>query len=278
MQKIQSGGNARYMQKLGIVRNMINQQESGSTRDQMVMDELCSLLKRGCTLEEFKNAAQEFMTQEESDAPDIDNEFFSLIGLQGWSAIHSACSQNNTEVVEYLVNKRRVNPNLRGKDNWSPLEIAIQSGFFQLANLLLDDKRTQVNQVNSDMRGSALHLAAKSGYLPICQILLLKNVDLSIRDSNGLLAKQVTSNPQVKNLIEKYEEQRGKPQAQADASTIIYEEIKEEYEEDDEGTAALVTGGRRSMHHDSPKDASGGAVVTALATSMMSGGPNSPMI
>lgn len=49
----------------------------------MVMDELCSLLKRGCTLEELKNAAIEFMTQEESkgDAPDIDNDFCSLIGL-----------------------------------------------------------------------------------------------------------------------------------------------------------------------------------------------------
>jgi ankyrin repeat protein len=82
-----------------------------------------------------------------------------------------------------------VNPNLKGKDDWSPLEIAIQSGFFQLVNLVLEDKRTHINTVNSDIRGSMLHLAAKSGYLPICQILLLKGVDLAIRDANGLLAK-----------------------------------------------------------------------------------------
>jgi hypothetical protein len=37
---------------------------------------------------------------------------------------------------------------------------------------------------------------------------LLKGVDLAIRDSNGLLAKQVASNAQIKNLIEKYEEQK----------------------------------------------------------------------
>jgi len=61
--------------------------------------------------------------------------------------------------------------------------------------MLLEDKRTQINTVSSDIRGSSLHLAAKSGYLPICQILLLKGVDLAIRDANGLLAKQVTSNP-----------------------------------------------------------------------------------
>ena len=82
-----------------------------------------------------------------------------------------------------------MNPNLKGKDDWSPLEIAIQSGFFQLVNLVLEDKRTHINTVNSDIRGSMLHLAAKSGYLPICQILLLKGVDLAIRDANGLLAK-----------------------------------------------------------------------------------------
>lgn len=109
--------------------------------------------------------------------------------------MHAACSSNNIELADYLISKRRVNPNIKGKDNWSPLEITMQSGFFQLANILLEDKRTLVNQVNSEMRGSALHLAAKSGYLPICQILLLKGIDLSICDANGLLAKQVTSNP-----------------------------------------------------------------------------------
>lgn len=82
-----------------------------------------------------------------------------------------------------------MNPNIKGKDDWTPLEIAIQSRFFQLTNLILDDKRTQINAVNSDQRGSALHIAAKSGDLQICQILLLKGVDFSIRDGNGLLAK-----------------------------------------------------------------------------------------
>jgi ankyrin repeat protein len=53
-----------------------------------------------------------------------------VIGTLGWGVIHAACSSNNAEVVEYLINKRRVNPNLKGKDDWSPLEISIYSGFF----------------------------------------------------------------------------------------------------------------------------------------------------
>jgi ankyrin repeat protein len=73
--------------------------------------------------------------------------------------------------------------------------------------MLLDDKRIKINEVNSDDRGSALHIAAKSNYLPICQVLLLKGSDLTIKDKDGLLAKQVTTNPMIKNLIEKYESQ-----------------------------------------------------------------------
>lgn len=71
--------------------------------------------------------------------------------------------------------------------------------------MLLNDKRSKINAVNAEDRGSALHIAAKSNYLPICQILLLKGIDLNIKDKDGLLAKQVTTNPMIKNLIEKYE-------------------------------------------------------------------------
>lgn len=191
--------NPRYMQKLGIVRNMINQESlqiGAAKRDQIVVDELCNMIRKGCTLAEFKKAAKEFMNTDEerkegdvSPQQEIDLEFFSTLGTQGWSALHAAVTQNNLELVEYLLTKKRVNPNIKGKDDWSPLEIAIQSGFFQMVNLLLEDKRTQVNSVNNSTRGSVLHLAAKSGYLPVCQVLLLKGVDLGIRDVNGLLAK-----------------------------------------------------------------------------------------
>ena len=58
--------------------------------------------------------------------------------------------------------------------------------------MLLEDKRLSVNIVANEDRGSALHMAAKSNYLPICQFLLLKGINLNIKDKDGLLAKQVT--------------------------------------------------------------------------------------
>ncbi len=106
--------NPRYLQKLGIVRNMISQQEAaageGATRDQIVVDEVCKKVRDGCTLREFKKWCEELYFQEEVKGEgadqEINNEFYSIIGSQGWGLLHAACSSNNTEIVEYIINKK----------------------------------------------------------------------------------------------------------------------------------------------------------------------------
>jgi ankyrin repeat protein len=56
---------------------------------------------------------------------------------------------------------------VQGKNNWTPLEIAVQSGFFQIVNIILNSTKTLINTISAE-RGTALHIAAKSNYLPIC--------------------------------------------------------------------------------------------------------------
>lgn len=129
---------------------------------------------------------------------------------------------------------RRVNPNILGKDNWSPLEIAVQSGFFQIVDILLKDKRTKINEINKIDRGSALHLAAKSNYLPIVQILLLSGIDLTLKDSSGKLAKELTNQEPIRFLIEKYEKLEKRMSNQQ-----LIEEIKEEEFENDEEEGSM---------------------------------------
>ena len=51
------------MQKLGLMRNMINKEAlavGGATKDQKYVDELCNIIRKGCSLVEFKNACIEF--------------------------------------------------------------------------------------------------------------------------------------------------------------------------------------------------------------------------
>ena len=63
------------------------------------------------------------------------------MGSSGFNCLHAACGSGNIEITEYLLFKGKVNPNILGKDGWSPLEIAVQTGVIEIVQLLLKDKR-----------------------------------------------------------------------------------------------------------------------------------------
>lgn len=90
------------------------------------------------------------------------------MGTKGFNCLHAACSSGNIEIAKYLLNVKRVNPNTPGIDFWTPLEIAAQTGVFEIVDLLLQDPRTKVQLSQQINRGSPLHIAAQSGFFKIC--------------------------------------------------------------------------------------------------------------
>jgi len=90
-----------------------------------------------------------------------------------------ACSVGNESIVNYLVFKKHVDPNAKGQDDWAPLEIACWNGQPRIVDMLLKDKRTNLN-CNHPVRGSCLHLAAKKDHFQICQVLLLRGIDVTL--------------------------------------------------------------------------------------------------
>jgi hypothetical protein len=52
-------------------------------------------------------------------------------------------------------------------DAWTALEMAAQTDAHEILQVLLSDKRTEVN-LASQVRGSALHLAARVGSFKSC--------------------------------------------------------------------------------------------------------------
>ena len=77
------------------------------------MDEVCKKVREGCTIDEFRRWCSELYFEEETkqdggagNQMEIESEFYSTIGGQGWGLLHAACSANNTEIVEYLINKK----------------------------------------------------------------------------------------------------------------------------------------------------------------------------
>lgn len=64
----------------------------------------------------------------------------NLIGSKGFNCLHAACGSSNLEMARYLLEKRGVNPNILGKDNWSSLEIAVSNGLKEVVMLLIENK------------------------------------------------------------------------------------------------------------------------------------------
>lgn len=40
----------------------------------------------------------------------------NMIGSAGFNCLHAACDSDNSEIIEYLLTKRLVDPNIPGKD------------------------------------------------------------------------------------------------------------------------------------------------------------------
>lgn len=89
------------------------------------------------------------------------------------------------------------------KDGWTALQIAALAGNVKIVETLLKDPRTKIN-LSTD-KGTALHCACRSENIYIAQMLLLNKADFRQRDCFGKLAKEVTNEPRIVSLIERYE-------------------------------------------------------------------------
>jgi ankyrin repeat protein len=91
----------------------------------------------------------------------------NMVGSDKFAPIHTACSVGNIEIVNFLVFKKKIDPNVKSlEDDWTPLEIACWNAHPRIVDLLLKDQRTNLN-VNHPIRGSCLHLAAKADQFQI---------------------------------------------------------------------------------------------------------------
>ena len=89
---------------------------------------------------------------------------------------------------------RNVNPNTLGKDGWSPLEIAVQTGIIETVQLILQDKRLELKSEPSS-RGSALHIAASAGNFKMANLLLFKAPFLvTVKDASDKTPLEVATN------------------------------------------------------------------------------------
>jgi len=114
-------------------------------------------------------------TDDEEAVKEILNHTFLVNeeDLEGNSPLHVACKKGNTRIVALLL-PHTDNPNRRNFALQAPLHIACENNFQDVAQLLCDDQRTEINEKNAD-RSTALHVVCRNNYLVLLNILLATN-------------------------------------------------------------------------------------------------------
>ena len=106
--------------------------------------------------------------------------------LNGKTALHLASLEGKKEVVDFLI-KNGANINKQDHREWSPLYTAcLSSNNKDVVSLLL--KKSHINVRGKTEEGrTALHLAARNGFLEICHLLIekLKDKDVDAEDVYG---------------------------------------------------------------------------------------------
>jgi ankyrin repeat protein len=91
--------------------------------------------------------------------------------FQGYTLLHIASQYAYTDIVELLLDKDNIDPNLQTPEGYAPLHIAAQKGHLNVVQALLANKIIQVN-IQTSEGSSALHFASRQGHLNIVQALL----------------------------------------------------------------------------------------------------------
>ena len=104
--------------------------------------------------------------------------------------LHVAASAGFLDIVQYLVDIRRLNINARSEEGLTPLHIACRFQHLEVVKYLVVDRRARVKTADSDGL-TALHFAINNvpdcrAYLRIAEVLVDQGADIEARDYLGL--------------------------------------------------------------------------------------------
>ena len=126
----------------------------------------------------------------------------------GKSLLHLAVEYGSTKIVEFLLFETQADPNeMTHNTHMAAIHLAIVRSQPGLIELLLMSEKADLNLV-SDLHGTPLHTACKSGQLKIVQQLLLNNADTEAKNSGGMVPRDVAADARIVALIDRYEQRR----------------------------------------------------------------------
>jgi tetratricopeptide (TPR) repeat protein len=116
-----------------------------------------------------------------------------------WTPLHYAAEKGYVELVSILLlNRASINAENNGKA--TPLHFAARNGHIKVVEALLSSRAT-VNATTQNNNWTPLHFAAKHNHIAVVKALIKHGTFYDARDSQGRAPAQLTSNPEISELL-----------------------------------------------------------------------------
>jgi len=111
---------------------------------------------------------------------------------QGTSCLHVAAEEGNTAVMEYLITKGKIDPQVRDVDGDTPFHAAARSGKLEamkFLNKIVGGRHGALDAITGYNDATAVHLSAMNGHGDVVQYLINSGVvDINAQDNDGRTA------------------------------------------------------------------------------------------
>ena len=87
--------------------------------------------------------------------------------------LHVAVENEDLMWIKTFLECPQIEINIRNKYGYTPLNLAIHGGLKEIVTLFLNDRRIDVNKLNTGRRQSAFHIASEGRHIDILRLLLL---------------------------------------------------------------------------------------------------------
>ena len=158
-------------------------------------DQLLAAAEKGLTaqVEELLDHEKQGDLVADVDAP----------GLDHWSALHFAASENHMSVTAKLLDSE-ADVEARTMMGRTPLHIASVRGNFDIIKQLVNSG-ANINALDDDS-STPLHLSSESGHSKAVAWMLLHKPDISLKNNSGQTAIDVSLNLEVFMAFQKYDQ------------------------------------------------------------------------
>ena len=103
----------------------------------------------------------------------------------GWTALHIAAREGNTEATQLLLSQPSISVNAKNRWKSTPLMLAAGSGNLSIIDLLLRHPRTQIDLQAEYYGRTALIEAAVKGHISVVKALVSNGANVNVTDKTG---------------------------------------------------------------------------------------------